>query len=311
MMKGKDLIWIIHDQKGKETERIKGPLAWNVLKHQLSGTLSEEKLYSSSFDAANVQILEKALVVDDISMEAAKHQTWADDLRAAVEKVGQLVGGYANNDAPAELFRLLRLHDKEEFEKLMKGKRGVPHLLEAYYSGGVKIANGPGFVLLDDKELCSHTDKLVSYYLNEDPILKTIPTRSFATEPELLQTVFDDPRTQENVVVKRVDGRGGDAVWVGNKISRSDFLKARPLAEAEPDAFLVQRYTALSQVDGQLVDLRGPAFISSTNDALSGGPGVAVSPVIWGRGVPEKGGNGKVNISDKGFQFTIATASDA
>lgn len=250
------------------------------------------------------------MTLDDLPMDAARAQAWVDELRAAVEKVGQLVGGRANPKAPEELYRLLRLHDKKGFERLFKGKRGVPGLLEAYYSGCVKISNGPGFVLLDDKELCAHSDKLVKYYLNEEPILKTIPTRSFATEPELIQTVFDDPRTQENVVVKRVDGRGGDAVWVGAKLSRTDFMAARALAEAEPDAFLVQKYTALSQVDGQLVDLRGPAFISSVGD-LSAGQGVSVSPVLWGRGVPEKGGNGKVNISDAGFQLTVATSADA
>jgi uncharacterized circularly permuted ATP-grasp superfamily protein len=313
-MKGNKLVWVVTDKNGKETDRIKGPLAWNVLKHQLSGQRSSDEalpMYSCTLDSENTQKFEKAVILDDWPMEAVKAQAWVDDLKAAVEKVGQLVGGRANDKAPEELFRLLRLHDKDGWKRLMKGKRGVPNLLEAYYSGGVKIANGPGFVLLDDKELCSHTDQLVKYYLNEDPILKTIPTRSFATEPELLQSVFDDPRTQENVVVKRVDGRGGDAVWVGAKLSRTEFLAARPLAEAEPDAFLVQKYTALSQVDGQLVDLRGPAFISSSADALSGGVGVSVSPVLWGRGVPEKGGNGKVNISDAGFQLTVATSADA
>eukprot|EP00427_Karlodinium_veneficum_P021705 CAMPEP_0169100874 /NCGR_PEP_ID=MMETSP1015-20121227/21324_1 /TAXON_ID=342587 /ORGANISM="Karlodinium micrum, Strain CCMP2283" /LENGTH=919 /DNA_ID=CAMNT_0009161853 /DNA_START=41 /DNA_END=2800 /DNA_ORIENTATION=+ len=316
-MRGGKLVWIVHDKDGKEFDRIKGPLAWDVLKYQLSGQRSSEEvfpekpvLYKCVFDTETAKNIEKAMSLDDLPMDAARAQVWVDELRAAVENVGQLVGGRANHKAPEELFRLLRLHNKKDFERLFKGKRGVPGLLDAYYSGGVKIANGPGFVLLDDKELCAHSDKLIRYYLKEEPILKTIPTRSFATEPELLQSVFDDPRTQENVVVKRVDGRGGDAVWVGAKLSRTDFLAARPLAEAEPDAFLVQKYTTLSQVDGHLVDLRGPAFISSSGE-LSAGMGVAVSPVLWGRGVPEKGGNGKVNISDAGFQFTVATSADA
>jgi hypothetical protein len=286
-----------------------------VLSNKLSGLKTteekKEKTHSCFFDADNVKALEKAWSLEDLPREATWAQFWVDELKAAVEKVGQLVGGYANDKAPDELFRLLQLHDKEAWNKLIRGKRGVPNLLEAYYSGGVKLANGPGFVILDDKELCAHVESLVKYYLNEEPILKNIPTRSFATEPDLIHAVFDDPRTQENVVVKRVDGRGGDAVWVGAKLSRTDFLAARPLAEAEPDAFIVQKYTALSQVDGHLVDLRGPAFISSSNDMLTGGQGISVSPVLWGRGVPEKGGNGKVNISDAGFQFTVATSAGA
>jgi len=311
-MKGDQLTWIVNDKNGKEVDRIKGFLSWNAWTLKLSSPKSQgSEGITRAFDENNVKQLEKAWVLEDLSMKGAKAKAWADDLRTAAEAVGQLVGGRANAKAPEELFRLLRLHDKEAWNNLMKGKRGVPGLLEASFAGGVKLANGPGFVILDDKELCAHTDKLVKYYLNEEPILDTIPTRSFAMEPELLSTVFDDPNTQENVVVKRVDGRGGDAVWVGAKLSRTDFMAARPLCEAEPDAFLVQRYTALSQVDGHLVDLRGPAFISSSNDDLSGGQGVSVSPVLWGRGVPEKGGNGKVNISDAGFQLTVATSADA
>eukprot|EP00438_Fugacium_kawagutii_P019263 Skav217553 [mRNA] locus=scaffold1602:155518:177509:+ [translate_table: standard] len=100
----------------------------------------------------------------------------------------------------------------------------------------------------------------------------------------------------------------GNAVWVGAKLPRNDFLAARPLVAAEPEAFIVQRYTALSKVDGQITDLRGPAFITSSDEALSGGVGVAVSPVLWSRGVPADGSNGKVNISDAGFEFCVATA---
>lgn len=214
-----------------------------------------------------------------------------------------------NNDAHQELYRLLRLDDKDSWKRLMNRRRGVPNLLDVYYAGGVKLANGPGFVVLDDKELSAHVGALIKHYLKEEPILCTIPTRSFGADPALLNCVFDDDRTQENVVVKRVDGRGGDAVWVGAKLSRTEFMSARPLVEAEPEAFIVQKYTALSQVDGHLVDLRGPCMFCSDKAELSGGPGVAVSPVLWGRGVPEKGGNGKVNISDAGFEFAIATSS--
>lgn len=193
----------------------------------------------------------------------------------------------------------------------LDAKNGIPGLYAAYYAGRVKIANGPGFEVLGDKELCAHVDKLIKHYLGEEPILRTIPTHSFAADDALLHAVFDDPQAQGNVVVKRVDGRGGDAVWVGAKLSRTDFLAARPLVAAEPDCFIVQKYTALSQVDGQLVDLRAISFICSSDDELSGGFGAGVSPVLWGRGVRADGSNGKVNISDAGFQFKVAVACDA
>jgi len=308
-MKGKILVWTVQDKDGKEVDRLKGPIGWDALNTKLSCKMSDgEKTWSCKLDENHTKLIQKNCEIEEKPVAAVKLAQKSDELTAAVEKIGQLVGGQFNDKAPEELFRLLRVDDKEEWNRVIKTKRGVPNLLDAYYNGGVKIANGPGFELLGDKELCAHVDKLIKFYLKEEPVLQTIPTLSFATDPDLIAKVFDDARAQENVVVKRVDGRGGDAVWVGAKLSRTDFMEARPLVVAEPDAFIVQKYTALSQVDGQLVDLRGPAILSSSQDMLSGGPGVSVSPVLWGRGVLDKGGNGKVNISDSGFEFTIATS---
>lgn len=88
-------------------------------------------------------------------------------------------------------------------------------------------------------------------------------------------------------------------MWVGPKISRDEFLSVKSLVRQEPAAHIVQKYLALSQVDGQLVDLRCLAAVSDDS--------VIVSPVFWGRGVPAEGSNGKVNISDRGFEFAICT----
>eukprot|EP00913_Durusdinium_trenchii_P015757 g14808.t1 len=257
-------------------------------------------------DAEGLKKLEQQWELSNLPIEAQRAHLAAKELREAVEQLGGVVAD--GKTAQNQLFRMLRADDKEGWQRLMEGKQGVPGLLEAYYKGKVKVANGPGLILVEDKELCAYMDKLIQHYLGEAPILKTIPTRSFAADPQLLHTVFDIPSNQPNVVVKRVDGRGGNAVWVGAKLPRNDFLAARPLVAAEPEAFIVQRYTALSKVDGQITDLRGPAFITSSDEALSGGTGVAVSPVLWSRGVPADGSNGKVNISDAGFEFAVATA---
>jgi len=305
-MEGGKLVWVCSGKGSHEVERINGPVGFNELNREISGNG-----WSCKPEPEALKKLENIWELKDIPWRAERARIIASELRTAVEKVGQLVGGRVNNSARKALFRLLRQEDKEGWKRLMHGQRGIPGLLEAYYAGGVKIANGPGFELLGDKELCAHVDKLVKHYLGEEPILRTIPTRSFASDTSLLSSVFDDPRAQGNVVVKRVDGRGGDAVWVGARLSRAEFMVARPLVVEEPEAFIVQKYTALSQVDGQLVDLRGPAFFYNGDDELSGGKGAAVSPVLWGRGVPADGSNGKVNISDRGFEFTIATAIDA
>lgn len=261
-------------------------------------------------DADGLKELQKNWVLSERPVEAEKAKAKAEELRNSVEQAGLIVRGRVNGNARRELFNLLRRDDKEEWDKVFNGKNSIPGLYEAYYAGNVKIANGPGFELIEDKELCAHVDKLVRHYLHEEPILRTLPTYSFGSHVGLIRSVFDVPDMQSDFVIKRVDGRGGDAVWVGAKISRDEFVSARPLVEAEPESFIVQKYTPLSMVDGNLVDYRGPAFITSCPEELSGRLGVGVSPVLWGRGVPAEGGNGKVNISDRGFEFCICTTTN-
>merc|ERR1719378_2045188 len=105
---------------------------------------------------------------------------------------------------------------------------------------------------MGDKLFCSFADDIIRFYLGEEPILRTIPTRSFCMQTtkqqrkelkaesdgkfgkllpdmDVIAEVFDDPAAQQMVVVKRVDGRGGDGVWVGPKIPRSEFLPVRDL----------------------------------------------------------------------------------
>jgi hypothetical protein len=307
-MVGATLVWTVKE-KGQDPTQVTGPLRWN----EATGKLSEDLNWFGWWcipDAEGLKELRQKWILSDLPVEAERARRKADELKGLVEAAGLLVQGRVNSSARRELFRKLRRDDQEEWERLIEGQNGVPGLFQASSAGRVKISNGPGFELLEDKELCSHVDQLVRHYLGEEPILRTVPTYSFGSESGLLKAVFDNPEMQGNVVVKRVDGRGGDGVWVGAKISRADFLAARPAVEAEPEAFIVQKYTALSQVDGHLVDLRGHSFISNTSQELSGGPGVAVSPVLWGRGVVEEGGNGKVNISDRGFEFAIASCAD-
>lgn len=309
---GGKLIWTCTEKgkKAREAERVQGPLIWN----EATSKLSEKENWmgwACKPDAAGLKELQKNWVLSDMPVEAEKVKAKAEELRSVAEQASSLGsrGGF-NGSARRELTRLLRRDDKDEWDRVFNGKQCIPGLFEAYYAGKVKIANGPGFEMIEDKELCAHVDKLVRHFLNEEPILRTLPTHSFGSDPGLIRSVFDVPDMQSDFVIKRVDGRGGDAVWVGAKISRDEFVSARPLVEAEPESFIVQKYTPLSMVDGHLVDLRGPAFITSCPEELSGRLGAGVSPVLWGRGVPADGCNGKVNISDRGFEFAICTTPD-
>lgn len=198
----------------------------------------------------------------------------------------------------------LRFYRRKDFKEAFE--QGFSGILNCYFNGKVQIINGPGFDFLGDKLFCMFVASLIRFYLKEEPIISEIPTFSFADKSgkldhSLFQAVFNDPFAQQRLVVKRVDGRGGDSVWVGPKISRDEFETVQTLIQAEPGAFIVQKYLALSIVDNQLVDLRNLANVTPKN--------IIVSDVLWGRGVPADNSNGKVNISDRGFEFAVCRAT--
>jgi uncharacterized circularly permuted ATP-grasp superfamily protein/uncharacterized alpha-E superfamily protein len=56
------------------------------------------------------------------------------------------------------------------------GAQGIPGLLNCVRSGSVVIANAPGSGIADNKALLPHSDAIIRYYLNEEPLLATATT---------------------------------------------------------------------------------------------------------------------------------------
>ncbi|PIS11894.1 MAG: hypothetical protein COT73_01520 [Bdellovibrio sp. CG10_big_fil_rev_8_21_14_0_10_47_8] len=177
--------------------------------------------------------------------------------------------------------------------------KGVRGLTQAILEGKVDANYTPGVDFIGDKEFYLYVEKLVQFYLHEKPVLRNIPTERFSEEPslrlnsKLFDRVFSD---LGGYVIKKVDGRGGDAVWVGPKISESEIpaLKARILAD--PSEYIVQKYTPLSRLNNNIVDIRVIADVAPKS--------VYVTDAPWGRGLPADG-NGKVNLSDQGREITV------
>lgn len=197
------------------------------------------------------------------------------------------------------LTKILRKNHRRDFHKILS--RGFPGLLDAYFDEKVFIINGPGFDFLGDKNFCGYVNRLIKFYLQEKPLLKTIPSINLGKHPRAISYIFDHPEIQKHVVIKGCVGRGGDSVYVGPKISRSEFLAIKDKILKNPSSYIVQQYIPMSQVDNHLVDLRVICSIASHQ----GVPNIVVGSTFWGRGVSMKGTNGKVNISDKGVEFTV------
>lgn len=195
-----------------------------------------------------------------------------------------------------KLSRLLWYEGYEVDKRIAKKNRGM---LNAILQGKVGSNYSPGVDFVGDKEFYVYMEELVKFYLREEPIIKNIETKKFnlanshQTNEDLMKSVFENLK---EYVIKKVDGRGGDSVWVGPKIPASETTSLMQAIRANPDLYIVQRFTALSTLNENIVDLRVITDVSPTK--------ILVTDTPWGRGLP-KDGNGKVNLSDQGREVTV------
>jgi uncharacterized circularly permuted ATP-grasp superfamily protein len=119
---------------------------------------------------------------------------------------------------------------------------GVSGLIAAYRAGNVTIANAPGTGVADDKAMYSYVPDIVRFYMDEEPILKNVPTWR-CREEDSLRYVCDH---LHELVVKEVNGSGGYGMLVGPHATREacDEFRARILAR--PDNYIAQPTLALS-----------------------------------------------------------------
>ena len=178
-------------------------------------------------------------------------------------------------------------------------RREAHGILRAILEGRVGSNYAPGVDFIGDKEFYVFVEKLIRFYLREEPILRNIPTERFADEKTggvnepLFERIFAN---LSQWVIKKVDGRGGDGVWVGPKISAEEVPALKAKIRHEPGGYIVQAFTPLSRMNENIVDMR---VISDV-----GPDSILVIDTPWGRGLPMSG-NGKVNLSDKGREITI------
>jgi hypothetical protein len=190
-----------------------------------------------------------------------------------------------------------------------KEKASVPGLVEAMLTGKVGTNYTPGVDFIGDKELHSYVEDLIRFYLDEEPIIRNPETYRMAKprkkgppvlDRKLLDHLFAK-KEYEKYVFKVVDGRGGDGVYIGPKMTPQEAAKVKKLIIERPEAFIAQKYMPLSVFDGKIVDVRVVTQITPDK--------VMVSPVFWGRGTPIEG-DGKVNLSQHGREFAIFTVPD-
>src|SRR4030081_1727510 len=113
---------------------------------------------------------------------------------------------------------------------------GVPGLMSAYQAGNITLANAVGTGIADDKAVYSYMPQVVKFYLDEEPILKNVPTWR-CREPEHLAYVLEH---LSELVVKEVHGSGGYGMLIGPTASKATIEAFRDKLKREAEGFIAQ-----------------------------------------------------------------------
>ncbi|MBX7226353.1 MAG: circularly permuted type 2 ATP-grasp protein [Chitinophagales bacterium] len=147
---------------------------------------------------------------------------------------------------------------------------GVPGLVSAYRKGNVAIVNAMGNGVADDKAIYSYVPDMIKYYLNQEPILKNVPTYRMEI-PEERAYAFEH---MEKMVVKRTNESGGYGMLMGETASDKEIAQYKEAIMRDPRSFIAQPTVKISTVpcyiDGKLV----PRHVDFRPYALYGPEGV-------------------------------------
>jgi uncharacterized circularly permuted ATP-grasp superfamily protein len=132
-------------------------------------------------------------------------------------------------------------------------------LLGPASAGRVAIVNAPGSGIADDKLVHAHVDELIRFYLDQEALLPSIPSRVVGPDDEL-----------DDLVVKPRGEMGGEGVVIWRDADKETRARVREQMAAEPGGWIGQELVQLSVhptvVDGRLeprhVDLRPYALLS-------------------------------------------------
>lgn len=121
---------------------------------------------------------------------------------------------------------------------------GVPGLMHVYAKGNLALANAPGTGIADDKAIYAYVEKLIRYYLDEEPILKNVPTFVCSDEKERKYVIDHLPE----LVVKATDGAGGYGMLVGPHSTKDDQEEFKRRILENPRGYIAQPTLNLSRV---------------------------------------------------------------
>lgn len=151
---------------------------------------------------------------------------------------------------------------------------GVAGLMSAYRKGNVAIVNATGNGVADDKAIYTFVPAMIRYYLNEEPILKNVPTYQLGNMEER-EHVFNN---MHKMVIKKTNESGGYGMLMGHTATDEEIQTYKTEIVKDPRQFIAQPIISLSSAPCYMTGKLQPRRIDLRPYALCGPDGIEIVP---------------------------------
>jgi len=151
---------------------------------------------------------------------------------------------------------------------------GVSGILSAYRKGNVAIVNAIGNGVADDKAIYVYVPEMIRYYLNEEPLLKNVPTFQLKNKDES-KHVLDNI---QKMVVKKTNGSGGYGMLMGHAATDEEIFDYKKEILKDPRQFIAQPVISLSSAPCYINGKMQPRRLDLRPFALCGPSGIEIVP---------------------------------
>lgn len=151
---------------------------------------------------------------------------------------------------------------------------GVPGIYWAYKKGNVALVNAMGNGVADDKAIYSYVPDMIRYYLNEEPILKNVPTYQMS-DGDQRRMVFEN---MDKMVIKKTNGSGGYGMLIGNSATSQQMDSFKQAITEDPRSYIAQPIISLSSTPCYIDGVLQPRRVDLRPFALYGPSGIDIVP---------------------------------
>lgn len=151
---------------------------------------------------------------------------------------------------------------------------GVSGILAAYRKGNVAIVNAPGNGVADDKAVYAWVPDMIKYYLNEEPILKNVPTYHL-DDPDQEKFIMENITS---MVIKKTNESGGYGMLMGHAATEEEITNYVAQIRKDPRFFIAQPIISLSSAPCYIKGKIQPRRVDLRPFALYGPEGIEIVP---------------------------------